>query len=50
MVVHEKKVYHACCLLISGTPGNDIDVFLAPLIDDLNLLFDVGVETFDAYT
>nr|KAJ0199456.1 hypothetical protein LSAT_V11C600329890 [Lactuca sativa] len=32
-----------------GTPGNDIDVFLAPMINDLKLLFDVGVETFDAY-
>ena len=24
-------------------------MFLAPLIDDLKLLFDVGVETFDAF-
>lgn len=48
MVVYEKKVYNVS-LLILGTPGNDIDVFLSPLIDDLNLLFDVGVETFDAY-
>ena len=36
-------------LLISGTLGNDIDVFLAPLVDDLQILFDNGVETYDAY-
>ena len=36
-------------LLISGTPGNDIDVFLAPLVDDLHILFDNGVKTYDAY-
>ncbi|XP_058202686.1 uncharacterized protein LOC131317134 [Rhododendron vialii] len=38
-------------LLISGPaqPGNDIDVFLAPLIDDLKILWKVGVEAYDAY-
>lgn len=36
-------------LLISGTPSNDIDVFLEPLVDDLQLLFEMGVETYDAY-
>ncbi|CAM8931788.1 unnamed protein product [Rhodiola kirilowii] len=37
-------------LLISGPrqPGNDIDVCLAPLIDDLKLLWNEGVRTFDA--
>jgi hypothetical protein len=37
-------------LLISGpkSPGNDIDVFLQPLIDDLKELWNVGVETYDA--
>jgi len=29
--------------------GNDIDVYLAPLIEDLRLLWDEGVEVFDAY-
>nr|KAJ0206645.1 hypothetical protein LSAT_V11C500290410 [Lactuca sativa] len=43
-----KRKFIMLSLLISGTPGNDIDVFLAPLIDDLQLLFDVGVETYDA--
>ena len=38
-------------LLISGPkqPGNDIDIFLQPLIDDLKMLWDVGVEVYDAY-
>src|ERR1700722_5407991 len=38
-------------LLISGPrqPGNDIDVYLAPLIDDLKILWEEGVETFDAH-
>ncbi|XP_035845189.1 uncharacterized protein LOC118491477 [Helianthus annuus] len=30
-------------------PGNNIDVYLAPLIDDLKLLWETGVETFDAH-
>ena len=38
-------------LLISGPRqhGNDIDVYLAPLIEDLKLLWEVGIEAFDAY-
>ncbi|XP_031111755.1 uncharacterized protein LOC116015719 [Ipomoea triloba] len=30
-------------------PGNDIDVFLAPLVEDLKKLWDEGVIVFDAY-
>lgn len=37
-------------VLISGYPGKDIDVFLEPLVDDLKLLFEEGVNTYDAYT
>ena len=39
-------------LLIPGpkAPGNDIDVYLDPLIDELQELWDVGVETYDSYT
>ncbi|XP_023747773.1 uncharacterized protein LOC111895950 [Lactuca sativa] len=44
-----KRKFIMLSLLILGTPGNDIDVFLAPFIDDLQLLFDFGVETYDAY-
>ncbi|KAL6191518.1 hypothetical protein ACLB2K_037908 [Fragaria x ananassa] len=38
-------------LLIPGPkqPGNDIDVYLQPLIDDLKLLWD-GVDIYDAYS
>jgi len=37
--------------MISGPkqPGNDIDVYLTPLIEDLILLWDEGVEVFYAY-
>ncbi|XP_021993424.1 uncharacterized protein LOC110890160 [Helianthus annuus] len=30
-------------------PGNDIDVYLSPLIDDLKALWSPGVEMYDAY-
>ncbi|CAM8914329.1 unnamed protein product [Rhodiola kirilowii] len=45
-----KRRYMMLSLLISGPrqPGNDIDVYLAPLIDDLKLLWDEGVRTYDA--
>ena len=38
-------------LLISGPgqPGNNIDVYLASLIEDLKLLWKVGIEAVDAY-
>ena len=39
-------------LLIPGqtAPGNDIDIYLKPLIDELNELWEVEVETYDAST
>ncbi|XP_057246673.1 uncharacterized protein LOC130589406 [Beta vulgaris subsp. vulgaris] len=39
-------------LLISGPkqPGNDIDIYLAPLIEDLKKMWDEGVMVFDAYS
>ena len=47
-----KRKYIMLSLMISGPrqPGNDIDVYLAPLIDDLKLLWDKGVRVFDAYS
>ncbi|CAM8877143.1 unnamed protein product [Rhodiola kirilowii] len=44
-----KRKYMMFSLLISGPrqSRNDIDVYLAPLIDDLKLLWDEGVRTFD---
>ncbi|XP_056697876.1 uncharacterized protein [Spinacia oleracea] len=46
-----KRRYMMLSLLISGPrqPGNDIDVYLAPLIDDLKMLWETGVEVFDAH-
>ncbi|XP_074266937.1 uncharacterized protein LOC141590230 [Silene latifolia] len=46
-----KRKYMMLSLLISGPkqPGNDIDVYLEPLIDDLKLLWEKGVSVFDAY-
>jgi hypothetical protein len=41
-----KRKYMMLTLLISGPkqPGNDIDVYLQPLIDDLKVLWDEGIE------
>ena len=46
-----KRKFMMLTMLISGPkqPGNDIDVYLAPFIDDLKLLFEVGVKAYDAY-
>lgn len=30
-------------------PGNDIDVYLAPLIEDLNHLWSNGIKTYDVF-
>ncbi|XP_074342221.1 uncharacterized protein LOC141679687 [Apium graveolens] len=47
-----KRKYIMLALLISGPkePGNNIDVYLQPLIEDLNLLWDKGVTVFDSYS
>ena len=46
-----KRKYVIMCTMISGPkqPGNDIDVYLAPLIEDLKMLWNEGVDVFDAY-
>ncbi|XP_021727425.1 uncharacterized protein LOC110694556 [Chenopodium quinoa] len=46
-----KRRYMFLSLLILGPkqPGNDIDVYLAPLIDDLIMLWEESVEVFDAH-
>ncbi|WVZ13968.1 hypothetical protein V8G54_011534 [Vigna mungo] len=45
-----KRKYVMFSMMISGPkqPGNDIDVYLKPLIDDLKLLWEEGVEVFDS--
>ena len=44
-----KMSYFMLSLLIPSptSPENDIDVYLQPLVEELNELWDVGVETFD---
>ncbi|XP_041000851.1 uncharacterized protein LOC121246677 [Juglans microcarpa x Juglans regia] len=46
-----KYPYTMLSLLITGpkAPGNDIDVFLRPLVDELSELWEEGIHTFDAY-
>ena len=38
-------------MLISGPKGleSDIDVYLQPLIDDLNEIWDMGIKTYDSF-
>ena len=46
-----KRKYMMLSMIISGPkqPGNDIDVYLTPLIDDLKKLWGEGVAVYDAY-
>ncbi|XP_022032165.1 uncharacterized protein LOC110933243 [Helianthus annuus] len=46
-----KRKYIMMSLLIQGPkqPGNDIDVYLSPLIEDLKTLWSSGVDMYDAY-
>ena len=46
-----KRKYMMLSMLISGPkqPGNDIDVYLAPLVEDLKFLWETGVEVYDGY-
>ncbi|KAI3679500.1 hypothetical protein L2E82_51279 [Cichorium intybus] len=46
-----KRKYIMMSLLIQGPkqPGNDIDVFLAPLIEEMKILWNLGVKVYDAY-
>lgn len=47
-----KAEYSMLSLLIPGrdSPGNNIDVYLQPLIEELKVLWNLGVETYDAST
>ena len=46
-----KRKFMMLSLMISGPkqPGHDIDVYLAPLIDDLKELYENGVEAYDGF-
>ncbi|XP_058753332.1 uncharacterized protein LOC131626522 [Vicia villosa] len=47
-----KRKYIMLSMMISGPkqPENDIDVYLSPLIDDLKVLWEEGVDVFDAHS
>jgi hypothetical protein len=49
--LYNKRKYMMMSILISGPhqPGNDIDVYLRPFVDDLKTLWSPGVELYDAY-
>jgi len=44
-----KRKYIMLCMMIAGPrqPVNDIDVYLAPLIEDLRKLWEYGVDVWD---
>ena len=46
-----KQKYMMLSMMISGPrqPGNDIDVYLSPLVEDLRKLWDEGIVVFDAF-
>ena len=46
-----QKKFSILCLLIPGpkAPSDDIDVYLAPLVDELKKLWEKGVKAFDSY-
>ena len=46
-----KRKYILLSMMISGPrqPGNDIGVYISPLINDLRLLWNEGIEVDDAY-
>ena len=46
-----KRKFMMLSLLVFGPQqsSNDIDVYLAPLIEDLQILWEVGVEAYDTY-
>ena len=47
-----KRKYMMLSMMISGPrqPGNDIDMYLKSLIDDLKLLWEEGVDVYDSYS
>lgn len=47
-----KRKYVMLSMMISGPrqPGNDIDVYLSPLVEDLRKMWDEGLDVFDGYS
>ncbi|XP_016544252.2 uncharacterized protein LOC107844322 [Capsicum annuum] len=50
--IYIKTEYLMLSMIIPGpsSPGNDIDVYLQPLIDELNELWEHGIKTYDVKT
>ncbi|GJT54058.1 putative transposase-associated domain-containing protein [Tanacetum coccineum] len=48
--LYMKRKFIMLSVLLSRYPGNDIDVFLELLVDDLHTLFKTGVDTYDVST
>lgn len=50
--MYMKQPYRMLTLLVPGPkgPGNDIDVYLQPLVKELQELWNYGLETYDALT
>ena len=46
-----KCKYVMLSLMISGPrqPGNDIDIYLTPLVENMKMLWEEGVDMFDGY-
>ena len=51
MVMHENELLFLS-FLIPGPkkPGNDIDVYLEPLVNELKLTWDEGARNYDAHS
>ncbi|XP_027362812.1 uncharacterized protein LOC113870421 [Abrus precatorius] len=47
-----KRKYVILSMMISGPrqPGNDIDVYLTPLVEDLKMLWEKGIDVYDGYS
>ena len=50
IVVHEEEIYVVIMILGPRQSGNDINVCLKLLIDDLKLLWEEGVDVYDSYS
>ncbi|WVZ04227.1 hypothetical protein V8G54_025033 [Vigna mungo] len=49
MCMKESSLILSRIILGKQAPGNDIDVYLQPLIEELKELWNIGIKTFDSY-
>ena len=50
LVMKEPYFMLSLLILCPHQPGNEIDIYLKPLVDELKELEEEGVETYDAYS